>query len=308
MRIAVFGAGGVGGYFGARLAKGGADVGLIARGDHLRALRADGLRVVSDAGDVHVPLQATDEPADLGPVDVVLVCVKSTDTGDAARSLRPLLRDDTAIITLQNGIDNEARIADALGRGAAHVCGGVAYIMATISAPGVITHVGSLARLVFGELDGRRSDRLVAFHARCEASGIAAELSGHIALELWRKFAMICAVAGMTAAVRRPIGDIRDSPEAFGMLERIAAEVTALAHREHVPLPEETPARILDLARTLPAQMYSSLHYDLTHGKPMELDALHGTVVRLARRHGLPVPASEAVLAILEPWARANSR
>ncbi|HSF14531.1 MAG TPA: 2-dehydropantoate 2-reductase [Vicinamibacteria bacterium] len=302
MRVAVFGAGGVGGFFGARLARGGADVHLIARGEHLKALRSRGLLVLSASGNVDVALPATDRPEEVGAVDVVLFCVKSNDTERAARRIPPLLHRSTAVITFQNGVDNEEKIASIVGPG--HACGGIAYIMATISAPGEITHVGKLARLIFGELDAPRSERLVSFHELCTASGIDAELSEDIRQELWRKFAMICAVAGMTAAVRLPIGEIRDSPEAFSMFERISREVTDLARKEGVPLPGDTPQRIVELTRSLPADMYSSLHYDLTHGKPMELEALHGTVVRLARRHRLPVPASEAVLAILEPWAR----
>lgn len=302
MKIAVFGAGGIGGYFGARLSRGGADVHLIARGEHLKALRGRGLRVTSKNGDFEGKLPATSDPRDVGASDVVLFCVKSMDTESTAKTLHPLLKPETAVVTLQNGIDNEAKIAKEIGE--PHVCGGVAYIMATISEPGHITHTGTLARLVFGELTGRKSGRLEALEALCRESGIEAEQTENITAELWRKYAMICAVAGMTAAVRLPMGDIRESVSSFAMFEAIATEVTMLARKESVSLAEETPQKIVALARTLPQDMYSSLYYDLTQGKRVELEALHGKVVELAEKHGLPVPACRAVEAILAPWAR----
>lgn len=302
MKITIFGAGGIGGYFGARLAAGGAEVHLIARGEHLRALRDEGLRVSSMNGDFEGKLPATDDPADIGESDVVFFCVKSMDTEDAARALRPLLGANTAVVTLQNGVDNEAKIAKAIGE--QHVCGGVAYIMATISEPGHIAHTGTLARLVFGELNGEKSPRLEALESLCKNSGIDAELSENITEELWRKFAMICAVAGMTAAVRLPMGDIRESEPAFEMFEQIAREVTSLARREGVSLDEETPEKIVALAKTLPPDMYSSLYYDLVQGKRIEIEALHGTAVKLAEKHALAAPACRAVEAILSPWAR----
>jgi 2-dehydropantoate 2-reductase len=304
MKIAVFGAGGVGGYFGARLASGGADVHLLARGRHLEALREEGLQVRSERGDLHLKLPSTDSPAEVGPSDVVLFCVKSTDTRKAADSLGPLLREKTAVITLQNGVDNEEALASVIG--AEHVVGGVAYIFATISAPAVIEHKGALARIVFGELDGRRSDRLASFLEVCRSASVDAELTETIRVELWRKFALICATAGMTAAVRLPLGAIRESAPAFEMYRRIVAEVSAVARAEGVALPEDTVERIVDSVAKLPGHWYSSLHYDLTHGKPMELEALHGEAVRLARRHGVDVPMCEAVRGVLDPWAIRN--
>jgi 2-dehydropantoate 2-reductase len=304
MKIAVFGAGGVGGYFGARLAKGGADVRLIARGAHLDAIRANGLRVRSENGDLHLLLPATESPEEVGPVDLVLLSVKSTDTRDAVRRLAPLLADETSVLCIQNGIDNEDRIAEGIGE--ARVLPGVAYIFATISEPGVIEHQGRLARLVFGEWSGTTSERVERILEACRASGIDAEISSSIRGDLWRKFAMICATAGMTAAVRLPIGEIRASTAALAMYRRIVEEVVAVATAEGVALPAETIERILDVARSVPGHWYTSLHYDLTHGKPIELDALHREVVRRARAHGIDAPMCEAVCAILEPWELRN--
>ena len=304
MKIAVFGAGGIGGYFGARLAAGGGDVHLIARGAHLAALRSGGLRIISANGDLHLELPATDRPEDIGGSDVVLFCVKSTDTVDAARRLEPLLREGTAVITLQNGVDNEASIASVVP--SAHVVGGVAYILATISEPGVVTHQGKLARLVVGELDGNKSARLEAFVDLCNESHVDADLSENISKELWKKFAMICASAGMTAAVRLPLGDIRASEASLAMYRDLVSEVVSVANASGMEMPDDTASRIMEVFQTLPAEWYSSLHYDMTHGKPMELEALHGTVIRRARELGVPVPMSEAVYGVLAPWAKRN--
>ncbi len=304
MKIAVCGAGGIGGYFGARLAAGGGDVHLIARGAHLAALRSGGLRIVSANGDLHLELPATDRPEDIGGSDVVLFCVKSTDTVDAARRLEPLLREGTAVITLQNGVDNEETIASVVS--SAHVVGGVAYILATITEPGVVTHQGRLARMIVGELDGSKSARLEAFVDLCHASHVDADITENIRKELWKKFAVICATAGMTAAVRLPLGDIRASEASLTMYRDLVSEVVSVANASGMEMPDDTVSRIMEVFRTLPAEWYSSLHYDMTHGKPMELEALHGTVNRRARELGVPAPMSEAVYAVLAPWAKRN--
>ncbi len=301
MKVAVFGAGGIGGYFGARLAAGGGDVHLIARGAHLAALRSEGLRIVSANGDLHLALPTSDRPEDIGSADVVLFCVKSTDTVDAARRLEPLLKESTAVITLQNGVDNEETIASVVSSD--HVVSGVAYILATITEPGVVTHHGTLARMVVGELDGSKSARLEAFVALCHASRVDADLSKNIRKELWKKLAMICATAGMTAAVRLPLGAIRASEASRTMYRDLVLEVVSVANATGVKMPDDTIDTIMEVFQTLPAEWYSSLHYDMVHGKPMELEALHGTVRRRARELGIPAPMSEAVYGVLAPWA-----
>jgi 2-dehydropantoate 2-reductase len=305
-RIAVFGAGGVGGYFGGRLALAGADVHLIARGAHLVALQRDGLRVESIAGDFEVSVPATDDPAEIGPCDYVLFCVKAFDTEESARRLPPLLHADTAVLSLQNGIDNEDRIAAAIG--AEHVLGGAAYVFATIREPGVIVHTGGPGAIAFGELAGTRSARAERLLALCEAAGVPAELVPDVRARLWSKYVLICAQAGMTATVRLPIGEIREAPAAWAMFRALLEEVSALAEAEGVRLPDDTAERLAAFARSLEPSEYSSLHHDLTHGRRMELEALHGTAVRLARRHGIAVPRCEAVYAVLEPWALRNER
>jgi 2-dehydropantoate 2-reductase len=306
VRIAVFGAGGVGGYFGGRLGVAGAEVHLIARGTHLEALQEKGLTVRSTKGDFHIDLPATDAPDSIGACDFVLFCVKSTDTAAAARRLGPLLHDGTAVISLQNGIENEDVIAAAIG--ARHVVGGAAYIFSTISRPGTIEHSGGPARIVVGELDGRGSERIERFLEISRSAGIDASISSTILRVLWDKFAFICAQAGITAAVRLPIGDIRTVEESRATFEQIVAEVSAIARAEGVDLGSDAPARHATFADQLEPGSFSSLHHDLTHGKPMELETLHGAIVRLARRHSVPVPTSETIYAILKPWAVRNLR
>ncbi|MBX0295023.1 2-dehydropantoate 2-reductase [Haloarcula nitratireducens] len=302
MRFAIFGAGGVGGYLGARLADAGHDVHLIARGDHLDALRTEGLRIGSIAGDTAVELPATDDPADVGPVDYVLFCVKAHDTREAAADLEPLLGEDTAVVSFQNGVDNERWLADAIGE--ARVVGGVAYIFSTIAEPGVVEHTGGPARFVYGELDGERTDRIAALDAALRScSGVEAVLADDVRIELWRKFAFICAHSGMTAATRLPVGDIRDAEESWRMYRRVVEEVCAVARANGVALPDDTAAEWVEFAEDLDADSYSSLHYDLTHEKPMELDALNAAVVRHAEGTDVDVPMNEAVTAVLRPWA-----
>ena len=304
MKIAVFGTGGVGGYFGGRLAEAGAEVHLIARGSHLELLRAKGLRVRSVRGDFDISLPATDDPAEVGPTDYVLFTVKSFDTGGAAAQLDPLVGPDTAVVTFQNGVSNVDIIAGAVG--SEHVMGGVAYIFSTIAEPGVIADTGGPGRLIFGELDGNRSVRAERLLDKCIQAGIDAELSENIRSALWFKYTFICALAGLTAAARLPIGEIRSTAESREMFRRIVEEVCSVAAAEGIELPSETVDRHVSFAETLEPNGFSSLHFDMAHGKPMELEALHGTAVRLARRHGVPVPMTEAVYALLRPWAVRN--
>jgi len=302
MKVAVFGAGGVGGYLGARLADCGHEVHLIARGDHLDALQSSGLRVESVAGDTTVECPATDEPSEVGPCDAVLFCVKSHDTRAAAADLGPLLGSETVVVSFQNGVDNEAWLAEEIGR--EHVAGGVAYIFSTIGSPGVVEHTGGPARFVFGELDGERTPRMETLDdALSAADGVEAVLADDVRVELWRKFCLICAQAGMTATTRLPLGEIRDTEASWTMYRRLMEEVSAVARAEGVNLPESVVDEWCGFVQELDAGMYSSLHYDLTHEKPLELDALHGSVVRHADEVGVDVPMNEAVHAILRPWA-----
>lgn len=306
MRIAVMGAGGVGGYLAARLATAGTDLQLIARGPHLDALRRDGLTLRSVAGDAHVRVPATADPGEIGPVDAVVFGVKSTDTDAAASACRPLIDGDTAVISFQNGVDNEERIAAAVG--GEHVVGGVALIFSTIAEPGVIEHTGGPTRFIVGELDGTRSTRLERFVATCTDAGIDAVLTDDIHLALWQKLAFICAVAGATAAVRLPLGEIREDPAGHALLRGLVAEVCQVGHANGVALPDDLVDQHLAVIDSLDAGAFSSLHYDLVHGKPMELEALHGTVLRLAGDVGVDVPWTRSIHAVLSPWASRNER
>ena len=313
MRIAVYGAGGVGGYYGGRLAQAGHDVTLIARGDHLDAVREDGLTVESEAGDFHVSLPATDDPDDIDPVDVVLFCVKSFDTEDAASHLDSLLKPDGAVLSLQNGVDNEDVLAERVGID--RVWGGVTYIFSTIAEPGVVEHTGGPAHVIFGqyhEPGTERPDRsalAAEFLDACEdADGMSAKYTENVHGTLWDKFALICAQAGLTAASRQPLGRIRENDASWGLYRQVLEEVVAVGHAEGVRFDWDPVGKWVDGMSEGGDDNYSSLHYDLTHGKRMELDALHGSAVRRARDHDVPVPATRAVYAVLAPQADANAR
>ncbi len=299
MRVAVFGAGGVGAYIGARLADHGADVRLIARGAHLDAIRDRGLRVDSIAGDMQVRPFATEDPAEVGECDAVLVCVKSYDTQSVANEIAPLLGPDSLVLSLQNGVDNEETLGSTLGM--QHVVGGVAYVFATIKEPGVVVHSDGPGSIVFGELNGDLSDRVVALADLCSDAGVPAECVSDIRSRLWQKYCVIIPQAGMTAISRAPIGAIRESEAAWGMFLRLADEIIALAGRERIQLPADMRNKVIAFVNALDGGTFSSLHYDLVHGKRLELNALHGYASRLGRAHGLPMPACDAVVAALEP-------
>jgi 2-dehydropantoate 2-reductase len=269
-RIAVYGAGGVGGYFGARLAQAGAEVHFLARGAHLQALREHGLRVRSVKGDFQVQVQATDDPADIGPCDFVLFCVKTFDTDAAAARLGPLLGDGTAVVSLQNGVENEEKLARAIGED--HVMGGAAFIFAGIAEPGVIVHSGGPASITFGGA-GRPRQPAARRLACWQQASVAAELSASIKTVLWGKLAFICAQADMTAAVRLPIGTSAPS-----MLPGLPS--TACSPKPaRWPRPMATRChqqRALALAQIIEPGSFSSLHDDLVAGRRMEPEALHG--------------------------------
>lgn len=302
MRIAVMGSGGIGGYYGGRLARAGEAVTFIARGEHLRAIQARGLAVKSVKGDFAVQAPATDDPATVGPVDLVFFCVKSYDTESAGAAVRPLLGPETAVLTLQNGVDNEERLGRVLG--ADRVLGGAAFIMSVIDAPGVIAHTAG-GRIVFGKLDGPETPRARRLLERFTAAGIEAELSPNIQRVLWEKYIFIVALAGMTALSRLPVGEIRTCPEARRMYRAILEELAALAKGSGVELGADAVERLMAQTDRLPVGMHSSLHYDLTHGKRLELEALHGHAVRLGERLGIPTPMTFAVYAALRPHAAA---
>ena len=305
MRIAIVGAGGVGGYFGAKLARAGESVVMLARGAHLDAIRRHGLRVRSAVdGEFTVKADAVESFADQAPVDMALFCVKSFDTREAAEALRPVLGRDTGVVSLQNGVDNEEILDDVLGAGRA--LGGAAFVFSTIESPGVIAHT-LLGRIVFGELDGRVSERATRLRDALAAAGVPVELSTEVRRVLWEKYLLISAQAGTTALTRAPIGVIRQIPETWRMYRRIVEELAAVARAAGVTLPADVVETIIKNASALAPTAFSSLHHDLVHGRRLELEALHGHAVRLGERLGVPTPTVFAVYAALKPHA-AGSR
>jgi 2-dehydropantoate 2-reductase len=301
MRVVVAGAGGVGGYFGARLARAGVAVTFLARGAHLAAMQREGLRVRSALdGEWRVEVDAVADLAGRPPADVVLFCVKSFDTEAVAAAIRPVVGPATAVVSLQNGVDNEDTLDRLLGPG--HAVGGVAYVFAGIEAPGVIAH-RLLGRVVVGELDGRPSPRLERLRETLEAAGVPAEVSSDIRRVLWQKYLLISAQAGMTALVRAPIGVIRGVPETWRMYRAIVEELAALARAAGVRLADDAVESVVKAAEGLAPPALSSLHDDLVAGRRLELEALHGHAARLGERLGVPTPMVSAVYAVLKPHA-----
>jgi 2-dehydropantoate 2-reductase len=306
MRVAVMGAGGVGAYLGSRLAIAGADVHLIARGAHLAAMRQHGLTIVTQEGERStVEVQATDDPAEIGPVDVVLFLVKSYDTASAAGRLPVLIGRDTMVISLQNGIDNEARIAAVVGD--EHVAGGAAYILSAIEAPGVVR--SNRARIVVGELrPGPPSERIERFVEVARRGDVDARASDDVRRTKWEKYVLLVAFSALTAATQLTVGDVRRSPAASDMLRAIMAEAWSIGRALGVPLEDDLVDRQHALVLAQKDDEGTSLRHDLLIGHRMELEALQGTLRRLGRETGIATPWTDAAYAILEPWALRNAR
>jgi len=300
MRIVVMGSGGTGGFFGAKLARAGEDVTFVARGAHLAALRADGMRIKSAVeGEWTVRAPAVERLDGLPPADVVLFCVKSFDTEEAAALIRPVVGPDTGVLSIQNGVDNEDKLARVLGAG--HVLGGAVRVFATIEAPGVIRHVFG-GHLAFGEMDGRETARARALLAACQKASIPVELAGDVTRTLWDKYVFLTTHAGMTALTRCSAGVLRAIPEVREVYRRIATEIIAVGRAAGVKLDDAMLEQGFKFLDTVAPNAFSSLHHDLTHGKRLELEALHGHVVRLAERHRVPAPTVFAIYAALLPY------
>src|SRR5262245_49082440 len=261
MKIAIFGSGGVGGYFGGRLAAAGEDVTFIARGSHLAALRQEGLHIVSPIGNLDLPaVQATDRPQDIGPVDVVLFTVKLYDVDDAAASLKPMIGPNTVVITLQNGVDAMDMVAKHVG--AHHVAGGAAYIVVVIDKPGYLRHT-TAHQLVFGERDGRRTDRIVAFEQAGIRAGFQAKATSDVDADLWVKFVRLATWSGMTTVTRSPMGVVREDPALFDMMMKAIAEVIAVGTARGINFPPDLMEGTLALIKNFPAGSKSSMLEDL---------------------------------------------
>ncbi len=301
MKIAVMGSGAVGGYFGGRLAQAGEDVAFVARGRQLAAMREGGLRIASPRGDLHLqPVRVTDDPAAIGPVDLVFFTVKLWSTEEAARQIAPLIGPDTAVISLQNGVEANDVLARALGR--EHLMGGVCYIAASLDQPGSVQHGGQMARLVFGEPGGRKTRRAQALLEACTRAkaGFDAELSSDIDRAIWEKFVFIVGLSALTALTRRPIGPVRSDPDTRAMLLEVMREAVTVGRAKGVDLSPDFADQRLAFADTLPPGMTSSMHNDLERGNRLEVGWLSGAVVRLGRDAGIPTPANRAVYAALK--------
>ena len=299
MKIAMMGSGGVGGFFGGRLANAGYDVSFIARGAHLKALREHGLTIESEAqGDIHVPnVHATDDPASLGPVDLVIVSVKLWDTESAAQSIKPIVGPNTGVLSLQNGVIKD-EILRSVFPGSA-VMGGVGYVATHISRPGVIHQVGTMQRIIVGEYDGRASARAAFLHEALVKSGVAAELSTDVRRAIWEKYVFLVALSATTASMRSTIGPIRENPQTRAFFLDLMREVVAVGRAHGVNLPEDYAEQRLKFADGLPADMTSSMAHDLERGNRLEVDWLSGGVVKLGKDKGVPTPANRAVCDIL---------
>lgn len=300
MRIAVVGTGGVGGYFGGRLAAAGADVHFIARGAHLHALRANGLTIISPKGDVHVPaVQATDDPAAIGPVEIVLFAVKLYDTAAATRMLPPLVGANTAVIPLQNGVDGVEIVVRAVGR--EHAAGGTCYVSAAITAPGVITHT-AMDQLIFGELDGARSTRLAALLAACARTNFQSKLSDDITVDIWTKFTRLSVLSGMTAVTRSPLGLVMGDPDLREMLKTAVAETLAVARAKGIAVRGDMVEDVAQAYDALPYHTKASMLVDLEAGRRLELPWLSGAVARIGREVGVATPTHSFIATVLKPF------
>ena len=307
MRVAVLGSGGIGGYYGALLAKAGHDVSFIARGAHLEAMQQRGLTLRTPDGDSTIPVTAVADTRTVGAVDLVLFCVKSYDTEPAAQALAPLMARDTAVVTFQNGVDNVEAIASVVGSGTVLV--GVVYIALQLAGPGMVQRTGGEGKIVLGELGGTLTQRVQRIASAFQQSGVPHQVSTDINRVLWEKFLFIAGVGGVTALARSGIGPLLASPEGRTLLTTSCEEIAAVARAERVPLPADAADRAVEQAATLPPQWRSSLARDLEDGRRLEVEALSGAVVRRGLKLGLPTPIHQTIAACLsvhQPFASAQ--
>jgi len=300
MRIAIFGTGGAGGYFGAQLARAGEDVTFIARGEHLRAIRARGLRVETSKGEIVVhPARAFDDPAQVGVVDAVIVGVKTWQVPEAGRAIRPMIGPETIVVPLQNGVEAASQLADVVG--AEHVLGGLCATMSRVAGPGHISSIGEVHFVKFGELDGRPSERAERLRQAFERAGVKAEVPPQIEAAVWEKFLFVVPYGGVGAVTRAPAGVIRALPETRRMLEACAREIFEVARARGVALANGATERAMAFIDSLAASGTTSLQRDVADGKPSELDAWNGAVVHLGREAGVPTPLHEFIYHSLLP-------
>jgi 2-dehydropantoate 2-reductase len=288
--------------FGAALARAGADVTFVARGAHLEAMRANGLRVVGPRGDIHIhPCKATDDPAGIGVVDVVLFCVKLWDVESAGAAIKGLIGPNTMVIPLQNGIDAPDRLVCILGRDA--IMGGVAQMSAAIERPGVIRQTGTFMSLVFGELDGRKSKRAAAFLSMCQKAGFDAALTDAIQTALWEKFVLLAVNSSIVSVIRLPFGKLRDDADVFALFSASFAEAIAIGRALGVRLRPDLQTQLENRVRNFPPEMKPSMTVDLERGNRLELPWLGGKLVALGKELDVPTPTLSVICAALKPYA-----
>ena len=300
MKILIMGTGGVGGYYGGLLAQQGNEVTFISRGAHLYAIRHEGLKVKSVHGDFHIhPANATEDPAKVEPVDLVLFCVKTYNTDEAAEAIRPVVGPQTAVLSLQNGVDAAERIGQVIGR--EHVIGGATWLSAAVEEPGVIKQVSEFRRVVIGELAGGRAERIQSIFEVLNSTGITVEISENIQKVLWTKFAFISAVSSIGSLTRLPMGDYRSIPETRGLLSGIMQEVEALARAQGIALDEDVVARSLEFVDNSGSHIKPSMQLDVESGHRTELESMVGVIGRKGRELGIPTPVADFVYGSLLP-------
>jgi 2-dehydropantoate 2-reductase len=300
MKIAVMGSGGVGGYYGGMLAQGGHEVVFIARGAHLEALRKRGLEVKSVHGDFTLPaVDATDRPAEVGPVELIIVCVKTLATERAAESMRPMVEQETSVLSFQNGIDAAERIGAVVGMD--HMMGAATWLSSAIEAPGVIRQVSQFRRIVLGELDGRITPRAEGLAEALQSTGATVEISDNIMKVLWTKFVFISAISGVGSLTRLPMGDYRSVAETRALLIGLMTEVKAVSRASGVELDPDVIDGILNLLDHAGPDIKPSMQRDVEAGRCSELDSMVGIVGRKARELDVHTPATDMVYAALLP-------
>ena len=301
MRIAVIGTGGIGGPYGAALAKAGADVTFVARGAHLAAIQEKGLRIEGDRGETDIlRARATDDIAGIGTVDVVLSCVKLWDVETVAGQLRAIVWPQTAVVPLQNGVDAAERMIPILGREA--VMGGVAFVTGTITAPGVIRQTGTYQRMTFGELDGQISERGLRLRDLCETAGFEGVLSSDIMVPVWEKFLLMVPLAGLNALTRLPLGKWREHADLVALYDAVLRETVAVGGAEGVRLSPDSVENGMAMMQSMPPYHMTSMGNDLLRGNRLELPWFAGKVVELGGRHCIPTPANGFIYAALKPY------
>jgi 2-dehydropantoate 2-reductase len=300
MRIVVFGTGGVGGYFGGRLAHAGENVTFIARGEHLRAIKASGLRVDSSSGDFVVyPAKATDNVSEVGETDLVILGVKAWQVPETARSIKPLVGPITAVVPMQNGVDAVPQLADELGSD--RVIGGLCRIVSFVVAPGHIRHAGFTPSIIIGELDNKRSDRITRIENVFRHAGLDTTIAADIQVALWTKFLFIASFSGVGAVANAPAGVLRSDPKWRSQMLSAMQEIYALAHARGVKLPSDSVEKVMAAVDGLPEDATSSMHRDIAAGKPSELDSQNGAVVRMALEAGVDAPTHTLIYETLRP-------